>query len=179
MKILALDLGTKTGFCFEAENYARTFGTWELASAKSLRFAKKLRMDRLGDLRIRALWDKINQFRQTIGIDLMVWEDVQFSSSTAQTQLWSSLRTTLWLTSHIGGIEVECCPVGTLKKFSTGHGGATKDMMAEALVRKDSRFILRDGIVVDTQTGIFLTDDAVDAIHLLEWVKQIRKNIRQ
>lgn len=176
MRILALDLGTQTGYCFEAENYSRTFGTWELASPKSLRLAKKLRMDRLGDLRIRELWDRIWKFRQTIGIDFLVWEDVQFSSSTAQTQLWASLRTTLWIAAQTNGIRVECCPVGTLKHFATGHGGATKEMMGAALVQKDRRFYLFDGQVVDSVTETIIDDNAVDAIHLLSWAKHILKN---
>jgi len=179
VRILALDLGTQTGFAFEAENYGRTFGTWELASAKALRLAKKLRMDRLGDLRVRDLWERISRFRQTIGIDLLVWEDVQFSSSTAQTQLWASLRTTLWLAAQAGGIKVECCPVGTLKLFATGHGKADKNMMAEALARNDYRFQLKNGRVQDGLTGIFIDDNAVDAIHLLNWAGHIFKNNEQ
>lgn len=176
MRILALDLGTQTGYAFEAENYARTFGTWELASTKSLRLAKKLRMDRLGDLRIRELWDRITKFRQTIGIDLLVWEDVQFSSSTAQTQLWASLRTTLWIAAQTNGIRVECCPVGTLKHFATGHGGATKEMMAETLVLNDGRFRLIEGKVWDVDQKVIIDDNAVDALHLLNWAKHILRN---
>ncbi len=179
MKVLALDLGTKTGFAFEAEDYGLSFGTWTLAKTKELKLAKKDRLDRLGDIRIKELWKRLKILHQNIGIDFLIWEDVQFSTSTAQIQLWSSLRTTLWIAAYLLGIKVECCPVGTLKRFASGSGNATKEMMAAALCQKSNRFMSgKKDKIYDAVTGTFLDDNAVDALHLLYWSRSILKNFR-
>jgi hypothetical protein len=55
---------------------------------------------------------------------------------------------------------VDCVPVATLKKFATGHGGATKEMMATSLQKK--------------LPGLFeqkLDDNAIDAVWLFKWAE--------
>lgn len=173
--ILALDLGSHTGFAVEAGGCPLACGTWELVSEKNLRHTRKLRMNRRLDPRIPALWHRINSLHESLQLDWIVWEDVLFQSSTAQTQLWSSFRTVCWLFGHLRGVGLECLPVGSLKKFATGNGAADKNAMARALVRQDSRFKLDSRGVIDTLTGGVLDDNACDAIHLLSWAKTILK----
>jgi hypothetical protein len=56
---------------------------------------------------------------------------------------------------------IECVPTGTLKKFATGHGGATKEMMEVHLKRKHPG-CWRSG----------LDDNGVDALWLWQWARQ-------
>lgn len=128
MNLLALDLGTKTGFASGSTTFE--CGTWELATKKEITAFSKQRWNRRCDPRILALQGKLLSRSEP---DIVVFEDVQFASSTYQVQLWASLRAVVWLTFPFAMIE--CVPVATLKKFATGHGGATKPMMAAALRR--------------------------------------------
>ncbi len=169
MKILALDLGTKTGWALGVDGKLVDCGTKVLATAKDIKTAGLTRMNRRLDPRVTNLWDFLLTFD---GLDWIVWEDVLFSSTTMQTQLWSSFRTTLWLFAHRYVKQTECLPVQRLKQFATGHGGATKEMMAEALVRQDPQFSFSGDVVRYSRTGISLTDDSVDAIHLLKWAQK-------
>lgn len=90
---------------------------------------------------------------------MVVFEDVQFSTYTLQTQLWASLRTCVWLTLGKSCL-LECLPVSTLKKFATGFGGATKEGMAAALFKQSPGF-----------RGQKLDDNAIDAIWIFKWAQ--------
>lgn len=175
MKILALDLGTKTGWASGKECVC-DIGTWTLASPKQITEAGKTRMSRRLDPRIPALYQRL----EDMSPDYIVFEDVQFSSTTMQTQLWASLRAVVWLYAAHKGIGIECVSVSTLKKFATGHGGATKNMMAASLSRKyPNQFYLDpSGHLRHCNRGLELSldDNAVDAAHLLFWaIQTLRK----
>ena len=158
MNILGLDLGTKTGYAWNhAEHFE--FGTWTLATDKEVQTWGLDRSRRRCDPRILRLHANLVILQDKHRFDRVVFEDVQFSSSTYQTQLWSSFRTAVWLGIPSGIIE--CVPTGTLKKFATGHGGATKGMMTAALARKHPEIHLTSDH----------TDDTVDAIWLHKWAK--------
>jgi len=73
---------------------------------------------------------------------------------------------------------VECVPVGTLKKFATGHGGATKAMMVKALVKSDTRFFAVDNPECAFYNTQVINDDAVDAVWLWKWAEQNLSRIR-
>ena len=154
MNILALDLGTNTGFAHtEGEN-----GTWKLATTKEIALWGKNRMRRRSDPRVTRLATEIA--RLACISDIVVFEDVQFSSSTYQTQLWASFRGAVWLTCDRMKVMVECVPTGTLKLFATGHGAATKEMMLAAANRAEpGKFIGMD-------------DNAVDAYWILKWAEK-------
>jgi hypothetical protein len=98
--------------------------------------------------------------------DVIVFEDVEFSTYTGQTQMWSALRSAVWL-SDVGQEDshkvklIECVPVSTLKKFATGHGGATKDMM-EARLRRE-----HPGVFVGRKQKP--DDNEVDAVWIYQW----------
>jgi hypothetical protein len=187
MNVLALDLASKTGYAF---NEGTTFrcGTWELASRATLSEQKKTRGDRRQDIRVVNLWGQLRKLYHEIRFDYVVFEDVQFSSSTLQTQLWASLRAAVWLSEFGGPPEYapkfECVDVKTLKKFA-GHGGATKEMMAAFLLRSDTRFC-RIGKLnpkfffrrnIDNLQEI--DDNAVDAVWLWKWADvNLNKNNR-
>ena len=170
MNILGLDLGTKTGWCDGAG-----FGTWRLATAAEVTAAARLRMDRRLDPRFRTLRLHLEAAYQRLGrqLDWVVFEDVQFSSTTQQTQLWSTWRAAVWGFALDHDIRTECVPVTTLKKFATGSGGASKDQMAQALVKKspaDFNFSVAEAQL--RFRGLVADDNAVDAIHIYHWAKQ-------
>lgn len=168
MNILALDIGTKTGWAFgDLENF--TCGTEVLATAKEITAWREQRIDRRCDPRILRMAAFI---RATPIADWIVFEDVEFSSFTKQTQLWASLRAAVWAAQK--PVQFECVPVTTLKKFATSHGGADKAMMMGAVARYyPKRFKFDGGKLFDLWTKTYLTDDAADAIHLLRWGHQM------
>lgn len=170
MKIVALDLGTLTGYAYRDKFGDIVAGTWVLATPREVKLQHLARWDRRRDIRVARLAHLIADMDCAWG----VFEDVQFTSTTYQAHLWASLRATVWL-SHLP--EVECCPVGTLKKFATGSGAAKKEAMAKALVRRNPAYYqLMKNKVCDVRTGHLLDDNAVDAIYLLFWAEQALQN---
>lgn len=130
-------------------------GTIKLATEKELKIARKNRMDRRCDPRILNFQKWLSERAGLF--DIVLWEDVMFASTTLQCQLWSSFRTCIWLV--FGGrydVILDCVPVGTLKKFATGHGNATKGMMAAAY----------QALGFST---FGLDDNAIDAFFLWKW----------
>lgn len=179
-KILALDLGTKTGWALsgwgaagEGEELLESVssGTWHLSTEKDRKAAAHLRLDRRGDPRVFTLKAKIERL---LPLDLIVFEDVQFLSTQLQAQLWASLRAVVWLQAT-NLCRVDCLNVSALKKFATGSGAADKDAMARAIAKKmPARFVLTPG-----ETYVKVTpemrpadDNEVDAAHLLLWAQQ-------
>lgn len=181
ISILALDLGTTMGWATGggALDSLHDCGALLLGSAKEVAANRKARMDRRLDPRIPRLYRWLEMKYEAAAFDWIAFEDVEFATSRMQAQLWSSYRATVWLFASQRHIQVECCPVATLKKFGCGHGGATKDMMAAGLVRKDMRFLTVNGKVnfVGHESNFFLTDDGVDAVHLLKWAQSVLRNL--
>jgi Holliday junction resolvasome RuvABC endonuclease subunit len=155
LKILALDLGTKTGV---AHNYPGCpwATTWELATAKEITAWGKQRLTRRGDPRVSRLFALLSAGQRP---DLVVFEDVEFSTYTKQTQLWASFRTAVWLAFEVAEPRaiVECVPVTTLKKFATGSGWADKAAMKRAMFTQFP------------DTDPLLDDNAIDALWILKW----------
>lgn len=165
MKILALDLGTKTGYAHNLHGEIEA-GTWTLATAKEVKEWGKNRMRRRCDPRVLRL---ANNLSCKVDLDkapyfmipeIVVFEDVQFSSTDYQAKLWASLRAAVWLTCGKKDLILECVPTGVLKRFATGHGGATKEMMRAAAER-----------VASMTTFKGLDDNAVDAYWVLRWAE--------
>jgi Holliday junction resolvasome RuvABC endonuclease subunit len=175
MRTLALDLATNTGFAFNDDKGAFHCGTWSLDITKQDR---KQRLNRRNDPRVTQLFNHVQVLHTMYNFDVLVIEDVEFQTYTLQCQLWSSLRAAAWL----GAASVkffEAVPVGTLKKFATGHGGATKSLMARALTRQDSRFLPIIGKESEVWfnpeptrlEAVVIDDNAVDAVWLWKWAK--------
>jgi len=166
--LLALDLGSQCGWAYRARDGKVTAGTWTLISEELRKKAAKQRLDRRLDPRIPALQRKLaGVWANNLGhhepekaIEFMVFEDVQFSKYTLQTQLWSSLRAVVWLFAAANHIQTDCCPVTTLKKFATGSGAADKDFMMRAAAKLFPTVPLVD-------------DNCADALHLLQWAVTI------
>lgn len=183
---LALDLATATGYAYndirEAVPTSNRFlaGTIRLQEPDEITKARRLRMDRRCDVRVIRLFDWLRGL--PFEPDIVVFEDVQFQSYTQQCQLWSSLRAAVWLAFNHAPINIECVPVATLKKFATGHGGATKQMMCDALWRqypdrfgpsqkKESVWDFFGMAAGPSGSPQRLDDNAVDAIWLWLWAR--------
>lgn len=177
MRILSLDLGTKTGWAVGDSEKLIDCGTWPLATAKEIKIAGLTRMNRRLDPRIPMLWGYLHNQHLNAPLDWVVFEDVQFSSTTMQTQLWSSFRTVTWLFASINRVQIECLPVGKLKIFATNYGAATKEMMSKYLLTgEDPRFFLDSRTKSVQFNDKILDDNAVDAVHLLKWAMKTFRN---
>lgn len=149
MNILALDLGTKTGYAYN-RGEAFVAGTWTLGTSKEIKQWGKERLTRRKDPRIMRLCVHLAE----LGLfDVLVFEDVQFSVYTQQTQLWSSFRSAIWLCGQ--STVTECIPVTTLKKFATGNGGEQKEGM-ELMLKKNHPNLWRAGMGNDTVDATWL-----------------------
>jgi len=181
MRILALDLGTKTGWALSGCHVSAIFaGTWVLESPAGMRYAKKLRMDRRLDPRIMAIVNNLREIHRKTPLEYIVFEDLRFASSQAQAHLWASFRGAVWAFAHLNGIQVDCLDTGKLKKYSTGSGSADKRWMAAALVQRFPAHFKdfsgeKKSLVKHLETGTLLDDNAVDAIHLLNWAQSVLK----
>lgn len=152
---LALDLGTDTGYAVDDGFGKLSVGAWKLGSARAITEWGKTRMTRRCDPRVLLLYRSLCRMFP----EIVIFEDVQFASSTYQVQLWSSLRAAIWCAYGArSNVTIECVPTGTLKKFATGDGRATKEMMAAALYR-----------LWPERKSDNLSDDAIDALWLWHW----------
>lgn len=157
MNILALDLGNHTGVAWNnGERFHSLSKTW--ATPKTITFNHKHRLDRRQDPRLLRFFEYLQIFSGEF-IDIVVFEDVQFASSRMQAHLWASFRTAVWLA--FPKTIIECIPTGTLKKFATGNGGATKEQMEIALKRQHP-----------TRWTMGLDDNAIDAVWLWLWAQK-------
>lgn len=153
MKILGLDLGTKTGYAYNDEENRIRAGTWVLATPKEVTQWGKERQTRTRDPRVERLCERLSSLPI---FDIVVFEDVQFASYTKQVQLWSALRSAVWL---CGKSKIfECVDVKKLKVWATGNGNADKDKMRHFLERRHP-----------AQYHSSFDDNAVDAIWLYLW----------
>jgi hypothetical protein len=90
----------------------------------------------------------------------VVFEDVQFSTYTYQTQLWSSLRAAVWLAFDGSPSKIDCLGVSQLKQFA-GSGSYKKKQMADALFQLSPEWKCAK-----------LDDNAIDAIWLHKWASK-------
>lgn len=195
MNMLALDLGTTTGYAVKIGDEPIVVGSWLLAMQYHVKLAAEKRLDRRCDPRVHCLFERIQSLHKIWPIEWVVFEDVQFVKSTAQAQLWSAYRGAVWhFASTTPGVRIECLNTTSLKRFATNHGGADKIDMANGLLQKrieGARFRpasayppmtevfdylpyratrkMKDHYIYDTLQNKPLDDNAVDAIHLLTW----------
>ena len=157
MNILALDLGTHTGYCRTLIEGSFAAGTWDLATKDEITAWGKDRTTRRCDPRILRLFTNLVEL--TPAPELVVFEDVQFQTFTYQTQLWSSFRAAVWL-AFGGQALLECVPVSALKKFATGYGSANKELMKRYLTLRYPELQLAG-----------CDDNAIDAIWIYKWAE--------
>lgn len=143
MTVLALDLGTTTGWAVGVPG-AWFSGTWNLKGGRyeggGMRY-----------LRFKGFLDEVVQS----GIDSVVFEEVRRHAGTDAAHVYGGLMGVLTSWCEERSIPYEGVPVGTIKRFWTGKGNAGKPaMIAECSYR--------DIAVKD--------DNEADAVALLHYV---------
>ncbi|MFZ9277203.1 MAG: crossover junction endodeoxyribonuclease RuvC [Candidatus Fonsibacter ubiquis] len=143
--ILALDLGTTTGWACRPSNGPVAHG-W--ASFKPNRYEG-------GGMRYLRFKKWLGEISATVGeINEIYFEEVRRHSSTDAAHVYGGLMATLTAWCEARNIAYQGVPVGSIKKHATGKGNAGKPEMVQAM---------RD-------RGHPVTDDnEADAIALLYW----------
>lgn len=124
--LLALDLGTKSGFCMGQPGGSTMSGTADFKPGRynggGMRFVK-----------FRA-W--LNDLKSAYPIDRVVFEEVRRHAGTDAAHVYGGLMATLTAWCEELEIPYEGVSVGEIKKSFTTRGNASKDeMIAEAIKR--------------------------------------------
>jgi hypothetical protein len=143
--ILALDLGTQTGWALMGRDASITSGT---ESFKPQRFEG-------GGMRYLRFKRWLTELKQCAeGIDLVAFEEVRRHAGVDAAHAYGGFLATLtaWCEHH--QIPYQGVPVGTIKKHATGKGNAGKaEMITAAKVRGFNP----------------IDDNESDALALLDW----------
>ena len=121
--VLALDLGTTTGWALRGHDGLITSGTvcfrprrFDGGGMRYLRFTNWLtEVDRMSGP-ISAIW----------------FEEVRRHAGTDAAHVYGGLMATLTAWAELRGVPYEGVPVGTIKRHATGKGNAPKQAMIEA-----------------------------------------------
>lgn len=119
--LLALDLGTMTGWACGKQGLVVS-GSWDLKPGRyeggGMRFVKLI-----------GLLDKL--FAAT-PFDQVVFEEVRRHAGTDAAHIYGGLMGTLTAWCETTALPYKGVPVGTIKKYATGNGNASKGAMIAA-----------------------------------------------
>lgn len=147
MKLLGLDLATKTGFA----HTAGMSGTWDFTVKK----------DESSGMRLVRFRGKLEEIYKNCGVDIVFYEGaVQFAGSRAGAAVQSEMQGVLKLWCEEKGIEYKSFAPTQVKKHATGKGNAKKPQMIDAAEKKFKR-IFQDS-----------DDNEVDALWILDLAKK-------
>ena len=145
MTILALDLGTKTGFALFSPPNAVLSGVWEL---------KPTRHESEGQRYVK-LSNKLKEIHKASPLTEVVFEAVERHAGTVAAHVYGGLAGIMKAFCLENKIAYRGVSVGTIKKSWTGKGNADKAMM----------------IKVAREKGYAVIDDnEADALALLDYV---------
>jgi crossover junction endodeoxyribonuclease RuvC len=120
--ILSLDLGTTTGYAVGKPDNVIS-GTFNLAPGRGdgggMRFVK-----------FRA---RLIEMHAAMNIEIVFYEEVRRHIGTAAAHVYGGLQATLTSWCEENKIPYEAVPVGTIKKFATNKGNASKEQMIDAV----------------------------------------------
>ena len=123
MKILALDLGSRTGWATSAGSHI-TSGFHEF---KPDRFEG----GGMRYLKFKAWLDRLKE--QLMGLDLVMFEEVRMHAGTTAAHIYGGFMAHLTAWCEAEKIPYQGVPVGTIKKHATGKGNAGKLQMIQAM----------------------------------------------
>lgn len=148
--ILALDLGTTTGWALRGPDGLITTGT---ASFKPGRFDG-------GGMRYLRFTNWLTELDRLSGpVEELYFEEVRRHVATDAAHVFGGLLAVLTSWAELRGVPYQGVPVGTIKKFLTGQGNAPKQAMLDAARKR----------------GFSPTDDnEADAIAILLWALESR-----
>lgn len=152
--ILALDLGTTTGWAMRLADGVVVSGTMEFRSGRyeggGMRF-----------LRFRSWLDHLLDGAKTI--DLIHFEEVRRHAGTDAAHIYGGFLAHLSAWCELKHIPYQGVPVGTIKRHATGKGNAAKDAVIAAMRSKG--FNPED-------------DNEADALAILTWAIDTQGGVR-
>lgn len=151
--VIALDLGTTTGWALRGYDGLITSGT---ASFKPGRYDG-------GGMRYLRFTNWLTELDRLSGpIEAIYFEEVRRHAGTDAAHVFGGLLAVLTSWSELRGVPYQGVPVGTIKKFLTGQGNANKKTMIDAVRVR----------------GFSPTDDnEADAIAILLWAIETRGGV--
>lgn len=151
--ILALDLGTRTGWALRTCDGCIVSGTEDF---RSRRFEG-------GGMRYLRFADWLIELAMlSRGIGRVVFEEVRRHAGTDAAHIYGGFLATLSAWCEREGVAYQGVPVGTIKRFATGKGNAGKDAVVAAI----------------RQRGFQPADDnEADAIAILLWAMETRGGV--
>ena len=121
--ILALDLGTTTGWALSGYDGLITSGT---ASFRPGRFDG-------GGMRYLRFTNWLGELDRLSGpVGAMCFEEVRRHAGTDAAHVYGGLMATLTAWAELRGVPYQGVPVGTIKRHATGKGNAPKEAMIAA-----------------------------------------------
>ena len=148
--ILALDLGTTTGWALRSHDGLITSGT---ASFRPGRYDG-------GGMRYLRFTNWLTELDRLSGPIAAIWfEEVRRHAGTDAAHVYGGLMASLTSWGELRGVPYEGVPVGTIKRHATGKGNASKQAMIDAARAKG--FSPED-------------DNEADAIAILLWALDAR-----
>ena len=151
--ILALDLGTTTGWALCCTDGAIVSGTM---SFRPSRYEG-------GGMRYLRFRSWLNEIANRVGeIGTVHFEEVRRHAGTDASHIYGGLMATLTSWAELRGVPYGGVPVGTIKRHATGKGNASKEsMVAAARARGYSP----------------ADDNEADAIAILHWALETRGGV--
>jgi len=121
--LLALDLGTTSGFALRGTTGAIVSGTWSL---KPGRFEG-------GGMRFVRFVQYLDALYGTSPFDAVFFEEVRRHKGTDAAHVYGGLMGQLTAWCETAGVPYQGVPVGEIKRFATSRGNADKDQVIEAV----------------------------------------------
>lgn len=151
MRIMAFDLGMKTGYAYSGG----TSGVWDLSTGRHESYGMRW-------IKFR---NKLNESLKVV--DFVAYEAVAShgKGGTYAAHVYGGLVAILQEMCEERKIDYVGVPVGTIKKFATGKGNASKAMMI------DKANELVGSFQVERNDPAITDDNEADAICLLEYAK--------
>jgi len=152
--VLALDLGTTTGWALRGYDGLITSGT---VSFKPSRFDG-------GGMRYLRFTNWLSEMDRLAGpIEAIFYEEVRNHKGVDASHVYGGLMAVLTAWAEMRGVPYQGVPVGTIKKSATGKGNASKTMMIEAARARG--FSPKD-------------DNEADAIAILLWAIETKGGLK-
>jgi hypothetical protein len=152
--ILALDLGTTTGWALRAPDGLITSGT---VSFRPSRYDG-------GGMRYLRFTNWLTELDQLSGPIAAIWyEEVRRHAGTDAAHVYGGLMATLTAWAELRGVPYQGVPVGTIKRHATGKGNVGKEAMVAAM--RGRGFSPAD-------------DNEADAIAVLLWALETAGGVR-
>lgn len=123
MSILALDLGTNTGWVVRGAKGASVHGVWNLKGGRHEGGGMR-------GLRFRGHLEEVHRLTP---LKAVFYEEVRRHAGTDAAHVYGGLLMILQAFCEENGIPYEGVPVQTIKKHVTGKGNASKDQVIAAV----------------------------------------------